>query len=454
MRQKLQSYYLFFCLCVASCFLIACSLTSPEYTKPQINISKQWANFSTQQITQINPTDNQAWWEKFHDQTLDELISSGLKNNNTVGKAQANVEQAEGQLKAVQYSWIPGFGLTGGYSNDPGMGSPLGFYGITAGYDVLNLFTLAARQKSAEITVAAQKEAVDAVKLNVVGQIAGSYYTYIAAAKQLEIYQHYQTDLNEMLKIQQENAAGKINSSIEVQSAEQEVDQAAAAEKILKSNIAKSQNALRYLLNQNSGKVATKTDFPQVKTDYPNFALLPASVLAKRPDVAIAELQYQLTTQNKSFAYTHLLPTVRLFDFQGYSDVSGRTLSGTSTNFGDAYARWAINPEVFGDIKALKGAEKANYYNYIDTVRAALRDVDNALIDHETANKTYQLRKQAYKAAQQKYVLVLRLYQAGISSYAEMLQEKINMDLALLELNQAKLMQILTVINVYQNLGI
>lgn len=442
------------CIITLSMLLFGCSAVSPKYTSPTVDVPMQWAHFSTEKISEITAEKNQSWWKNFHDDTLNKLVQVGLKYNNTVGQAQANIEQAEGQLKAIQYSWIPGFSLIGGYSNNPDVGSPFGFYGISVAYDISNLFHLAARQKSAEIAVAAQKEIMRGVKLNFVAQLSGGYYTYIATLKQLELYRRYQNDLVENLNIYQEDTAGKINSNITVKSASQEVDRAAAQQEIIMSNRTKSQNALRYLINKNPGKITSKVDFSTVTIDYSNFAMLPAAVLDQRPDVAIAALQYRLATQNKGLAYSQLLPQTKLFDFQGNSHVSDEKFSGSAQNFGDAYVTWTINPSIFGDIKRLRGAEKANYYHYTDTVRAALRDVDNALIDHEMANKTYQLTKQACHAAQQKYALVLPLYQAGIASYAELLQEKIMVDQALLALNQAKLRQILSAINLYQNLGL
>ena len=52
-----------------------------------------------------------AWWEQFNDPQLNHLIKQGLQVNNSVQKAFAHLEIAQGQLRAVNLSWIPGINL-------------------------------------------------------------------------------------------------------------------------------------------------------------------------------------------------------------------------------------------------------------------------------------------------------------------------------------------------------
>ncbi|MES2203960.1 MAG: TolC family protein [Pseudomonadota bacterium] len=442
------------CISGSLCFLLAaCSMMSPEYKTPNVDTPSQWTNFSSTHLAQEKNIEYMAWWQKFNDPTLNQLIKDGLANNNSIGQAQGNLEQAQGQLKAVELSWIPSLSFLGGYSNNPALGDPQGFYGLWPQYSMFNIFNTIAITKSAKLKVAAQEQAIAATKLVLIGQIANSYYTLIAQIEQLKLYVQYQKDLNEILEIQKTNYQDGLNSDIDVESIAQKMNQAVVQQKVIENNITNSQNALRYLINQNPGKIATKIKFSQVNTHYPNVATLPVTVLANRPDVAIAELQYHLSVQNVGGAQTELLPSVQLDMFKGAADVGAPQFFGQRTSIYDAYLVWAINPSIFGQIDALKGAEKVAYYNYIDTVRKALRDVDNDLVNHDMANQRYIATHKAYNNANQQYVLTLGLYKTGIDSYLTVLREKLNVDQAAIEVNQMKLMQMVTLVNLYQDLG-
>ena len=71
-----------------------------------------------------------AWWQQFHDEELNHLIESGLRYNMDIHIALGNLQQARGELLQVKLSWIPTIQLLAGYSTNPALGVPGGFYGI------------------------------------------------------------------------------------------------------------------------------------------------------------------------------------------------------------------------------------------------------------------------------------------------------------------------------------
>lgn len=433
--------------------LLGCSIWSPDYVKPAIDTPSRWAYFESESLAAENNLAYTAWWQKFNDPVLNQLIESGLINNNSIGQAYGNLEQAKGQLKAVELSWLPLTSVYAGYSSNPAFGVPLGVYGIWPQYALFNMFNIIAMQKSAELKVASQEKAVDAAKLVLIGQIANSYYTYIAQTAQLKLYTQYQNDLKEILDVEQADYQDGISSEIIVKGLAQKVNAANVQQKIIENNIIKSQNALRYLINGNPGIIVSSAEFTTVNTAYPNVAALPATVLANRPDVAIAELEYHLAVQNKGGEYTQLLPVIQLDSFQGAANVGNPNPWGGLTTINDAYLEWTLDPKVFGRIEALKGAQKTAYYTYIDTVKKALRDVDNDLVNHKIADQTYSYANKAYLDAQQKYLLTLDLYTTGIDPYRTVLYSKLDVDLTMLEVNNMKLIQMITLVNLYQDLG-
>lgn len=106
---------------ILNCFLLSCGC-SMFSTPDNSSVPDSW---TTQNRIFQNTESNLpylAWWEKFNDPTLNYLIESALKNNNTIQISMANVEVAQGQLKAVELNWIPSLSTNIGYSSFPDLG--------------------------------------------------------------------------------------------------------------------------------------------------------------------------------------------------------------------------------------------------------------------------------------------------------------------------------------------
>lgn len=430
-----------------------CSFIYPVYQRPKVAIPQHWSNESIS-LFKDNTLPYLAWWNKFHDPVLDQLIQCGLATNNTVGQARGNIERAQGELLSVQLSWLPSPSLMRGFSQNPGFGSPAMFYGTYPGYFAFNIFNTLSREKSARINLEAQHYMLDATNLILIGQIASSYYTYTAELEQQRLYARYIKDIKELLDIQLDNYKGGINSLIVVQETKELLGQITARQYTTENNVVKSQNALRYLINQNPGKIVEGTRFNIMKTSYPGFGSLPATVLADRPDVAYAESQYRIAVQNIGVANTQLLPMVELDYFYGHvqQSVIGTPVKGPA-HFADAYVNWVVDPTVFGEIRAFTGAKKVAYYAYVDSIRNALREVANDLSTHQKANQRYGSIKEAYQAAKKKYVLDNDLYKQGVIAYNDLVIDKLAIDDMALQLNEVKLVQMLAVVSLYQDLG-
>lgn len=442
-----------FTLISSSLLLSNCSLITPPVPPVKVSIPEEWSRFETMPLSTHHYWPYTAWWQYFHDPVLNHLMDQGLRANSTLKEADARLQQARGQLKTVQLSWIPSLSLLAGYSTNPALGNPMGFYGVWPQYAMFNIFNTIALQKSAELEVALQQKAIEATRLVLVGQIATSYYTYIAQVNELKLINIYINDLNEILTIQQSTYKDGLTTEIEVEGLISRLRNAQSQRKDIQDNIVKSANALHYLLDQSPGPIGASADFAKLNATYPNVASLPATVLAERPDVAIAELQYKLAVQNKAKAYTSLLPAVQLDTFEGATDVDEGNPGGDLSNMGDAYVNWVINPAVFGQIDTYTAAQKAAYYAYIDVVKKALQDVDNSLTHHKTANERYQLAYDSYVALKEKYQLTESLYKRGIISYQATLADKLGVDEAAIDVNHMKLMQMITLVNLYQELG-
>lgn len=444
-RLWIKKAGLFFLGCY---WLIGCA----PVKKPVVTIPQQW-NMGGVSLQSGENLPYTAWWNRFDDPMLNQLISIGLHENNTVQQARARLLTAKEELRAVQLSWIPSLKWYAGYSTNPQFGVPGGLYGAWPGYFAYNVFMTLARQKSARINIEAQHYALQSTKLVLIGQIARNYYIYIAEIERLRLFERYLDDLQELLQIEGDNYRGGIESLLPFASFKQIIAETRSTKQVIKDNIVKEQNALHYLLNQNPGTFSKTNAFSKIKTTYPTFATLPVTVLANRPDVAFAETQYRLAVQQVVVEKTTLLPAIQLDEFFGGAANGKTPMSQVSALFTDAYGVWSIDPAVFGEIGALKGIAKEAYFGYVDTVRKALQEVANDLSAHQTANARYQDIQRAYRAAKERYDLDMTLYKQGIQPYDLIVKDKIDLDKVALEVNAIKLVQMMSLVNLYQDLG-
>ena len=153
--------------------LAGCGLFGPTYNKPQVDAPQAFNSRDfLSQVGSVNLPEL-AWWSKFGDAQLNYLIESALKNNNNIQVAVGNVQSAAGQLKQIEYSWIPTISALAGYSNTSNNFLNSGYgVGFLPNYS-LNVFQLINSTKFAKANLAAVKAAQDTVRLTVISQKIG-----------------------------------------------------------------------------------------------------------------------------------------------------------------------------------------------------------------------------------------------------------------------------------------
>jgi multidrug efflux system outer membrane protein len=437
-------------LALSSVFLInSCSLT-PPLIKP--NLPEKWTSaVGTDAVIQNLPY--LAWWQQLNDPVLNSLIETGLKNNNDIQIATANLAQAQGQLKQVQLSWLPFANGLAGFSQNPVLGAPGGFYGVFAQYAV-NLMQLPFLQKQAKYNVEIQKAQINAVRLTLIGQISSSYLTFIAQKEQLNLLKTLEKNIQSLIDIQQAALEGKITTAIDLDLLKSQQQEVIAAEKVVENNLVLSQNALHFLLNENPGPLERWGDFTKItdKLSWPGN--LPTSVLANRPDLQVAEAQVNMAREGVKVSASNLFPAIQLDRFMGNKSRNKTIISPTdSFSMDEAYVNWQIKPSVLGDIEAGQGSYKATTYNYIKTVRQILRDVDNDFAAAHYLNDKLKAYQNAFQDLSKEYDLQKALYDNDLIPYSQVLGSKLRLDNMNLMINQSKLEQLMVQVLLYQDLA-
>ena len=435
-----------------------CALMGPDYEKPDANVPDEWANTVINADYETKNLPDLAWWEAYNDPTLNQLIEKALKVNNNVQIAISNVEVAQGELEQTELGWVPSFNLLAGLSQLPNLGYPGTFLAFIPEY-VLNIFTQIKKVEFAEFGVERAKYAKNAVRLSTIGMVANSYFTYLA---QKQLYAEF-IELDATLKqlsslITQELEIGTKNL-IDVETIDAEVQAIQAQMKIFKHNIVISSNSLKYLINENPGVILSDKSFSNLPISTINYANMPSTVLADRPDIGYAETQLKMANTAIGIATSSFLPGINLKAFISRlsntdpAPQSGIQAPDESVFLKQAMLTYNFDPTMIGKISTASSEYRSSYYNYFNTVRLALRDVDTALSANQLYTESYEHLYASYEHIETRYDLTKQLYEIGLDSLIQALYVKVKLQELKIELTQNKLQQLLSVVSLYQNLG-
>lgn len=453
--------------------LTGCSLFGPDYKQPVVDTPQTWAHANESGLSdaQSNLSDV-SWWEKFNDPVLNDLINQALENNNNIQMAIGNINVASAQLKQVNLAWIPTIDLGGAISTGQALNltgiPPIGgasvpgtsdftFYqgGIVPIYS-LNIFKQLKQADVAKINLEANKAAKDAVRLTVISQVAGSYFSFLALKEQQEEQKQLIADLTEVSRltnIQYKNGMATLN---DVQQYEVQLQNAKMSLPNIEDNIAHTQNALKVLINKNPGDIIAANKFENIKTTNKIPGNMPSSVLRNRPDILQAEEQLKAANANIAVAYSNYFPSITLTSPVGAFSSQLTSLFNPSGDFWAATV--AVNMPILNlGINQLVKKSKAQYYvayyNYIQTVRNAFAEVDNNLSTYgQLQNKRSSVDKM-YTATKLNADLNQKNYKLGYISYPESLASKISLDNNKMIITQTKLQQLQSIVTVYQSMA-
>ena len=426
----------------------------------------------TQDLSQLK------WWEKMHDPVLNRLIKQALAKNNQIKNAQSNILQAQAQLQAAHFAWIPtlkasGNGFTGGtWDNQltpkgtllklaPALGQTglahfRGYYGGFAPDYSLNILKNLNADKLARATLGIQVATYQSTRLTIISQIAGSYFMLLGEVEQEKLQTKLIRDLKKSRQLEWDRYKDGGSDLSKVVQIDKQLANNKAALSSIKNSIAQVENALQVLLNRNPGPLRSQGTIHQLSMKGLIPPNLPSSVLKHRPDVIVAKENLKVTLANLGIAYSEFFPNISLTGLLSKASLDLERLLNLSTGLwiADIAASMPIfNGANYEQVQAAKAGVQAAYFNYAQTLRQVFSDVDNSLTNQQKMNEAYIYQLEALQAAQKSYALALAKYQAGAEDYREVMNAAITKDNAKLDLNTAKIQQLDAIVGVYQSLA-
>jgi multidrug efflux system outer membrane protein len=446
--------------------LLSGCLVGPNYERPKVNapVAFRGAEGAAQQASIADLP----WWEVFKDETLKGLVKTALTNNYDLGVAVTRVEQARQVAAEARSHYFPainyGSVISGGknqFTTSPSSNTNTveGFFlgVVNASWEIDIWGRIRRLNEGARAQYLSTEEARRGVMLTVVSDVSQAYFQLLGLQLQRQIVIATAESFDESRKLFTERLEGGVSSMLPVSRAV--ADQANAAAQIpeLDRQIALAENQISILLGRNPDTVETKAKLLEeiIPPEVP--AGLPSALLERRPDVLAAEQSVRYANAQIGVATAAYFPTIGLTTFLGKISTPLSDVTSGKTNAWSVGANLAGPIFEGGNLKAHTrqaiAAWQESKLQYEQTALKAFQDVSNALISREKYDAIRTQQTRAVQAFQDAVQLALKRYNAGFSSYFEVLEAQQQLYPAQLSLAQTELNRRLVIVQLYMALG-
>lgn len=444
--------------------LSACSVWGPNYEKPADHAPKSWRTQDEYTLMGAQNIPEMAWWGKFKDPVLKQLVDEALDRNNNIQSAVGNVYKARAILQQIMMNWAPTVDVGAGYAaenviNKSTMANLQTPGGYTAGFIPnysLNILQQLRTQEQAEANVAASVAGKNAVRLAVISQVVGSYFTLREEEYRLQLQKQLVSDLAEIVTKFTEAYREGLISLFVLQQYEIALAKAQAEIPVIEYNIVRLGNTLQVLLNRNPGSIAPGPGFMGLPSKDIISGNIPSTVLKNRPDVSQAEALVRAASANIGVNTSVFFPTIRLTTPFGLSSTTMSNLFTEKTNYWQYQAGVSmpiLNLGAYGAIKAAKGQYYADFFNYVETVKNAFAAVDSGLSAHQKYTDSLDRMLEFYRSNENKYEYQTIRFKEGLVNYPEVLSLRVILNESGIMAAQSKLAQLLSIVRLYQEMG-
>jgi len=400
-----------------------------------------------------------SWRELFTDPCLTGWIELGLEKNTDLQTARLKVEQAEATLLSSKLAFLPSLFLTpqGSLSSFDG-GKTSKNYSLEASAEwELDIFgSLRNAKKGSRASLEQTKAYEQAVQTQLIATIADSYYSLLMLDKQLAITRKTAETWKEnvrMMKVLKRTGQRNDAAVAQAEASKLSVD---ASVLNLEKQIHELENSFSTLL----GIVPQQIERGKLSDLNFNTELsvgVPLEMINKRPDVKQAEYSLAQAFYATNEARSSFYPQITLSGSAGWTNNSGAAIVNPGKWLLSAVG--SLTQPIFNrgkniaQLKIAKAQQEEALLAFQQKLLNAGADVNNALIQWQTAQKSLEIDKQQIEALESAVRSTELLMRHGNTNYLEVLTAQQALLQARLTEASDKYNEIQGVINLYHSLG-
>ena len=448
--------------------LVGCTV-GPKYQAPKVDVPGAYRGLPPVPAEPAVPSPTSLgaakWWTVFEDEQLQSLIRAALQQNYDVRIAAERVLAAQAQLRITRSDQYPSAGVGVGGVTERQSSSPMS---PSYRWDYLQLqggasWNLDFWGKYRKATEAARANLAQTewgkrlVMSTLVSNVAAAYFQLRAYDLELDITQRTLASRQESLRLTRILSDHGSATLVDVRQAEQLVFAASATLPSLQQQIEQEENYISTLLGQNPGPITRGRKLTDQLRPPSVPAGLPSHLIERRPDIRAAEEQIIAANAQIGVAKAAYFPDISLTGSAGFMSSALTNFLTKPAGFWTADAAVVQPAFTAGRLKAnvnlAEAQERTAVLEYRKTIQGAFRDVADSLIAYQKTRETREQQELLAKAAQDSARLARVRFEGGATTYLEVLTNETNYLTAELNLSQARLGEMLTLVQVYNALG-
>ena len=437
--------------------LAGCSMM-PTYERPAAPVA---AGFPQAGPAEGTPAAAIAWESFFQDARARQLIATALRNNRDLRIAVLNIEQARAQYDIRRADRLPTVG-----TQVAGTRAPTASGGSATSYTAALAFSaweldffgrIASLSEAALAQYLATEEGRKAAQVTLVSTVANTWLNLVADEELLALTRQTLSTREESLRLQRMRFDAGVASELDLRQAQSLAETARVALAQQERQRLLNLNTLTLLLGEplpadfRAGVTTAAIRLPDVP------AGTPSDLLVRRPDVRQAEQQLIAANANIGAARAAFFPRITLTAGIGTAspELSGLFNGGS---WGLSVAPQLLLP-IFdagrnraglGVASAARDIAVAQYERAIQT---AFREVSDALAGRATLADQLQAQRNVAEAEAGRLRLSQMRYDAGVSSFLDLLDAQRSLFTAQQAEIQTRLLRLQNQVLLYRALG-
>ncbi len=475
---------------------IAGCTVGPDFTPPTADAPADWsaaekAGPAAKIVANTEPP--AAWWNAFDDPELTSLIERARDANPNLQLAELRIAEARAQIKVADSRNLPSLSLDNSYARTKlspngalslfGGGTAgqtaaqVGAAGIPSsvvpftlppfdlfqtGFDAsweLDLFGRIRRSvESAEAQAQGVIEDRNDALISVYAEVARTYVQLRGVQRLIAITQDNLKAQQDSYNLTHAQAVGGETSNLDVESASAEVATTEAELPQLQDQKTHAVNALSLLVGLEPGALEQELDTAKpLPPNPPQVPIgLPSDLARRRPDIRRAEAELHAATAEIGVATADLYPRLSLSGSFGLQAIRFSKLGDWASkfyNFGPSLSIPVFNGTTYANISVEETRQKEAVLSYRTTVLDALHDVENAASSYGAEQLRVRALERAATANSHALALAQQRYQAGLSSFLDVLDAERRLYASETAVEQSEIAISTNLIAIYKALG-
>lgn len=426
---------------VLSLMLGGCAAVGPDYKASSAQAPAAFKNTETSAVAPRPASQTEAWWRCFDDPVLDKLETEALATSPSLASVAARVDEARARLGVARADRLPSLSNTstaklagqGAEQTIPLPSNPVRYRqegdSYRSSFDATYELDMWGRVRRSLESAQAQYESAEAdargARLTLSSDLAQNYFGLRALDAEDSVLRRTLENRRTSVEVLEARAKAGYSAEIDLQKARAEQASVEAERADLQRRRELLANALAILC----GRAPSDLPLPANDAPLPGQpqipAGLPATMLARRPDLAASEALLHARTAEIGVAEAARYPSIRLTASGGFDSPDLGNLLERPAQF------WQSGPSLSLPIldggrnkanveAAVARAEGARADHRQKTLQA-LREVEDCLVDLRQQSTQNEALGRAMDASQLASKLAELRYYKGLVNYLEVI---------------------------------